>query len=138
MTSRAAFHTSASTQPPPTVPINEPSSRTRILALSKLGMEPFTCTMVATAHFWPSFRKRTISSYRSIWIDYIVDPPGSMWRGIILQWCNHSGPPQPSYRRVRIVYWQSERGKLVNAVNPESPFVRHHHLLRSEFTRAGR
>src|ERR1700693_4023720 len=75
MTSRAAFQTSASTQPPPTVPMNEPSSRTRILALSKLGIEPFTWTMVATAHFWPSFRSRTISSYRSIRIDYIVDLP---------------------------------------------------------------
>src|SRR5665213_2641010 len=75
MTSRAAFQTSASTQPPPTVPMKEPSSRTRILALSKLGIEPFTCTMVATAHFCPRLRRRTISSYKSIWIDYIVDPP---------------------------------------------------------------
>ena len=37
-------------------------------------MEPFTWTMVATAHFCPSLRRRTISSYRSIRIDYIVDP----------------------------------------------------------------
>jgi hypothetical protein len=34
MTSRAAFQTSASTQPPPMVPIMEPSSRTSSLALS--------------------------------------------------------------------------------------------------------
>jgi hypothetical protein len=62
MTSRAAFHTSASTHPPPTVPIIEPSSRTSILALSNDGIEPLTSTMVATAHFCPSFRSRTISS----------------------------------------------------------------------------
>ena len=42
MTSRAAFHTSASTQPPPMVPSIDPSSRTSSFALSKLGMEPRT------------------------------------------------------------------------------------------------
>src|ERR1035441_9624247 len=42
MTSRAAFQTSASTQPPPMVPVMDPSSRTRSLALSQLGMEPRT------------------------------------------------------------------------------------------------
>jgi hypothetical protein len=34
MTSRAAFQTSASTQPPPMVPVMEPSSRTSSLAVS--------------------------------------------------------------------------------------------------------
>src|SRR5678815_2126861 len=81
----AAFQTSASSQPTPTVPRNEPSSRTRILALSKLGMEPFTCTMVAMAHFCPSFRRRTISSYRSICLDYIVDPPKQQRTAVALE-----------------------------------------------------
>ena len=40
ITWRAAFQTSFSTQPPPTVPKVDPSSRTRILAVSKLGTEP--------------------------------------------------------------------------------------------------
>ncbi len=62
ITSRAAFQTSASTHPPPIVPSIDPSSRTSIFALSKLGIDPFTCTIVATAHFCPNRRSRTISS----------------------------------------------------------------------------
>src|SRR3954454_16874812 len=40
----------------------EPSSRTSSFALSKLGMDPRTWTMVARAHFCPSFLSLTISS----------------------------------------------------------------------------
>ena len=67
ITWRAAAHTSASTQPPPTVPTIEPSSRTKSFADSKLGIEPRTLTMVARAALIPEFRSRVISSYTSMY-----------------------------------------------------------------------
>ena len=66
ITSFAAAHTSASTHPPPMVPAMEPSSRTSIRELSKLGIEPLVWTMVARAARLPCCRSRTISSNRSM------------------------------------------------------------------------
>ncbi len=67
---RAAFHTSASTQPPPIVPAMEPSSRTSSFADSKPGLEPLTSTTVARAHFCPRLRRRRSSSNTSIPCNY--------------------------------------------------------------------
>ena len=70
ITSRAACHTSASTQPPPMVPAMEPSSRTSIFALWNEGIEPRAFTIVATAPRRPSRCNFTISSYIFIHPDY--------------------------------------------------------------------
>src|SRR5437868_7749141 len=53
---------SASTQPPPTVPMNEPSSKTTILAPTCCGVEPLVLTTVAIAAARaPSSRRLYIS-----------------------------------------------------------------------------
>src|SRR5215469_15453169 len=66
ITSRAACHTSASTQPPPIVPLMLPSSSTSILAEANEGIDPRALTIVARAPRLPARLSSTISSKISI------------------------------------------------------------------------
>ena len=59
--SRASRLTSASVQPPPTVPRHVPSSRTSILAVSFPGVEPVVPIIVAIAPRSPSSMMRAAS-----------------------------------------------------------------------------
>ena len=65
MTSRASAQTSASRQPPPTVPVNVPSPLTSIFAFLLIGSDPLLDTMVESAAFSPRERTFTTSSKTS-------------------------------------------------------------------------